>query len=145
MGPHYLAPFAVRGTVCELGWEEIQSCNNGGGVRDRECKLTVESGIRDESTNTSTEFKKDKDDSTEVDTKKVDKTITTDVLKNTEFGVDLSVGIDGGQAAAAFTGGFTGSISASTGVKTTTKDQDHTIDYVSTGFEEEISRNWGKQ
>ncbi|KAH7700812.1 hypothetical protein AAVH_32064, partial [Aphelenchoides avenae] len=40
-----MTPYTVRGTMCELQWEELYSCNNRGGLEDRKCQITVETGI----------------------------------------------------------------------------------------------------
>lgn len=42
-----MTPYAVSGTICDLHWEELYSCNNGGGLEDRKCKITVHTGLQD--------------------------------------------------------------------------------------------------
>lgn len=88
-------PYAIDGTICDLEWEEVYACNNGGGLLARECVVTVKTGITTENSN-STSGDKSSGEQTDVETgKTVDKSTTIGkvVTKGTTFG--LAGGVKG--------------------------------------------------
>ncbi|KAH7709336.1 hypothetical protein AAVH_23381, partial [Aphelenchoides avenae] len=89
-------PYAIDGTICDLEWEEVYACNNGGGLYARECVVTVKTGITTEDTN-STSGDRSSGEQTDVETgKTVDKSTSLGkvVSKGTTFG--LKAGAKGG-------------------------------------------------
>lgn len=89
-----MTPFAIMGTVCEVGWEELHSCNNGGGAKETKCKITITTGV-------DTENKKDAivkdtktESRTEQETKTIDKTVTLEKIStlNLYAGGNANVG-----------------------------------------------------
>lgn len=83
--------------MCEIDWEEVHSCNNGGGIKDRKCTITIISGIEktDRKTNTTDYSKSDKyeDDST----KTIDKSTKLENIQKSEFEISGEAGITGGK------------------------------------------------
>lgn len=93
-----MTPFAVLGTVCEVGWEELHSCNNGGGQNTTVCRITIETGVITENFDGVTVSDTEIEQKTEEETKAIDKTVTLEKVAtlNLNAGGNANGGYSGG-------------------------------------------------